>query len=256
MNCEQFSEITGVRCEPLPMRDGSDAVALHTPFAFFDGDGFEVYATRAGTQVHFFDDGLTLHWLRGMGFKVGDDRRRWAPIRNAASTYGVTLADDGTLETFVPFASAATGFARMVSALFAVDAWAREHAGMPQDAQWLIEEATMYLRAWKPSAVFVERPSAVVGFSGKAYTFPISLDGELIDALSPHPNATGGELRKLVDVRASAKNRDLGVRVILDDRRDPIAAAQEGAILGNLATVWTMTKLIQAAGVPALDRQH
>ena len=189
-------------------------------------------------------------------FKVGDDRRRWAPIRKAANAYGVTLADDGTLETFAPVTSAASGFARMVSALLAVDAWAREHSGMPQDAQWLIEEASMYLRAWKPGAVFVERPGAVVGFSGKAYSFPISLDGELIDALSPHPNATGGELRKLVDVRASAKNRELGVRVILDDRRDPAAAAQEGAILGNLATVWTMTKLIHAAGVPLSAQQH
>jgi hypothetical protein len=254
MKCEQLSELTGIRCEPLPMRDGSQAVALQTPFSFFDGDGFEVYAAAAGSQVHFFDDGLTLHWLRGTGFKIGDDRRRWAPIRSAAQPYGVALAEDGTLETFAPLANAAAGFARMISALLAVDTWARDHAGMPHDAQWLVEEAMMYLRAWKPKAVFVERPQPVMGMSGKPYAFQMSLDGELVDAIAPHPNATGGELRKLVDVRASVRNRDLDIRVILDDRRDPDAAAQEGAILGNLCNAWTMSKLILAAGAPALTQ--
>ena len=248
MKCEQFSELTGIRCESLPMRDGSSAVALQTPFAFFDGDGFEVYASAAGSQVHFFDDGLTMHWLRGTGFKVCDDRRRWAPIRNAAQPYGVALAEDGTLETFAPLANAAVGFARMISALLAIDRWARDHAGAPQDAQWLIEEAAMYLRAWKPKATFVERPAPVVGLSGRPYQFQMSLDGELIDAIAPHPNATGGELRKLVDVRASPRNRAVDIRVILDDRRDPVAADQEGAILANLSKVWAMSKLIDAAG--------
>jgi hypothetical protein len=254
MKCDQFQSLTGVRCETLPMRDGSDAVAIQTPFAFFDGDGVEVYAARVGNQVHFFDDGLTLHWLRGVGVKVGDQRRRWTPIRNAASQYGVSLSDDGTLETFCSILNPAAGFARMVSAVLAVDAWAREHAGASQDSQWLIEEASMYLRAWKPTAILSDRPEPVVGLSGKAYSFPLLFDGELIDALSPHPSATGGELRKLVDLRAAAGNKDLAIRIILDDRRDDAAAAQEGAILGNLATVWTMRRLIRAAGLPSVTQ--
>lgn len=248
MNCDAFALITGMRCEPMPMRDGSEAVALQTPFTFFDGDGVELFAAAHGPQVLFFDDGLTLHWLKGAGFKLGDDRRRWAPLRNAVQAYGVTLSEDGTLETFAPSANPAGGFARMVSAVLAVDGWAREHAGESQEPLWLVEEAAMYLRAWKPHAALSERPAPLVGLSGKAYAFQLAIDGEYVDAINPHPNATGGELRKLVDVRASATNRDARIRVVLDDRRDPDAALQEGAILGNLATTWTMSKLIRAAG--------
>jgi hypothetical protein len=33
------------------MRDGSAAIAVITPFTFFDGDGVEVFASSVGTQV-------------------------------------------------------------------------------------------------------------------------------------------------------------------------------------------------------------
>lgn len=250
MNCDQFESLIGMRCEPIPMRDGSGAVALHTPFTFFDGDGVEIYATSAGPGVQFFDDGLTLDWLRGAGFRVREDRRRWASIRKAVAPYGVSLSENGCIESFWPAEDAPTGFARTVSAILAVDAWAREHAGIPQEAQWLAEEVAMYLRAWKPRGEFSDRPGAVLGLSGRAHSFDMSLDDELIDAITPHPASTGGELRKLVDVRAIAANKGLAIRVVIDDRRDPDAAGQEAAILGNFAQTWPISRLIQAAGAP------
>lgn len=247
MNCEHFSALTGMRCEPVGTRTGDGAVALLTPFTFFDGDGIELFASSSGAQAHFFDDGSTMHWLHGLGLRLGDDRRRWAPVRNAAAAYGVTLADDGCLEAFAPLGSASVGFARMVSATLAIDAWARDHAGLPQDATWLAEEAAMYLRAWQPQKQLTEQPSPVAGLSGRAHSFHLRLGEELVDAISPSPGATGAELRKLVDVRALPSNSELQILVIVDDRRDQAAARQEGAIIGNFAKAWPMSRLIAVA---------
>lgn len=249
MNCEQFGTIVGMRCEPIPLRDGGEAISLQTPFTLFDGDGVELYAREVGAQVHLFDDGMTMNWLRGLGFKLRDDRRRWGAIRNAVAPYGVALAEDGCLEAYAPHQSASGAFARIVSAILAVDSWARENAGVPHESQWLAEEVALYLRAWKPRAMFSDRPEPLRGFSGRAHTFNMSLDGELIDAIVPHPSSTGGELRKLVDVRSVPIYRDTPIRVILDDRRDAEAAQQEGLILSSVAQTWTLTRLIQAAGV-------
>jgi len=108
----------------------------------------------------------------------------------------------------------------------------------------------MYLRAWRPDASVQMDPEPVVGFSGKTYSFQLALGQELIDTIAPHPNATGATLRKLVDLRNAPRNADLAIRVILDDRKQPEIAAQEASILGTLATTWTMTRLMAAAGVP------
>lgn len=249
MNCDHFAQITGMRCQPVPTRDGSEAIAVITPFTFFDGDGLELFACRhANGSVHLFDDGQTMHWLHSLGLRLGDDRRRWAPLRAAAEVYGIKLNHSGVLETIVSADQASTGFARMISAQLAIDGWAREHAGAAPEAQWLLEEAMLYLRTWKPNVPFTQEPDPVQGLSGKAHAFQVGLGNELIDTLAPHPNATGAELRKLVDVRSSPRNRDLEIRVILDDRRSPEAAKQEASILGNLATTWTMSRLIAAAG--------
>jgi Domain of unknown function DUF1828 len=251
MNCTNFSTLTGMRCEPVPMRDGSAAIAVITPFTFFDGDGVEVFASSVGTQVHLFDDGLTMHWLHSIGLRVGQDRRRWSALRAVAQTYGVHLGQDGCLQVLVAHDHASAGFARMVSAQLAIDAWAREHVGLPHAAQWLIEEASLYLRAWRPQVPLELDPLPVTGASGDHYRFHASKGVELIDAITPHRNTTSQELRKLVDVRRLASNAELQIRVILDDRRDAESAAKEAAILGSMATTWTMSKLIKAAGVAA-----
>jgi hypothetical protein len=57
-------------------------------------------------------------------------------------------------------------------------------------------------------------------------------------------------LRKLVDVRASSRNVELQIRVVIDDRRQPDRAAIEASILGRFAMTWPMTRLIAAAGGP------
>jgi hypothetical protein len=246
MNCDHFTTLTGMRCEPVPTRDGSAVIAVMTPFTFADGDGIEMFAEQVGGQFRLFDEGLTLLHLHSVGIRLGD-RRRWQPLRKAVQPHGVTLTDDGVLEGWAPLAEPGVGFARFTSALLSLAAWEREHQGLPMHGDWLVEEAKLYLRAWKPAAELVEKPEPLRGLSGRRHGFDFSLDGEYVDAISANGNSTGAELRKLVDLKHNPEHRNLQVRVIVDDRRVPDAAAEEVSILGRFAKAWTMSGLMAAA---------
>lgn len=248
MNCDQFSTLTGMRCEPQPTRDGSECIAVVTPFAFFDGAGLSIFASAADHQLHLSDEGLTLFWLMGLhGAAAFEDRRAWRPLRTALAPYGVTLDDNGTIQTISGVDKAPLAFARFVSGLLAVDAWARENANAPAAAT-LVDEAAMYLRAWRTDAV--SEPEPIVGFSGQAHQFALYQAGEYIDAIGPSKAASSSELRKLVDVKASAAHAALDIRVIVDDRRDADRAGVELSILGRFAKAWPMTRLIAASMAP------
>lgn len=245
MNCDHFSTLIGMRCEPQPTLDGSSCVAVVTPFRFYDGDGLTLFAFGQGGTVHLSDEGLTLSWLHGLGHRL-DDRRTWKPLRAALAPYEITLNDDGVIEVLAPIDTASLAFARMVSGLLAVDAWARESAGAGV-ASTLRDEAELYLRAWRPGVALLTDPEPVVGFSGAAHSFAFKLGDEYIDAIGGSPVASGAELRKLVDVRTSQSNAELEIRVIVDDRRSPERAATELAILGRFAKSWPMSALVRAA---------
>lgn len=250
MNCDFFSQLIGMRCEHQPARDGSACVAVVTPFSFFDGDGLSVFAFSAGDKVLLSDEGLTLFWLHGLGHRQLDDRRAWKPLRAAVARYGLTLDDDGCIETLAPASQAPGAFARMVSGLLALDAWARESAGAGTPLV-LKDEVALYLRAWRPKEAIHLDPEPVTGFSGLAHSFAMQQGGEYIDVIGPSQAASSAEIRKLADVRGSAQNAALDLRVIVDDRAQPDRAAIEVSILGRFAKAWPMTRLIAAAGGPA-----
>lgn len=148
MNCNHFEELIGMRCNPV-----GDAVEIITPFTMADGSGLEIFAQSRTPQVHFFDDGFTLMNLHSAGIHL-NDRRNWSPLITIADAHGVTLSDSGVFETLCPDASAAHGFARMVSTLLGVASWQREQFGVSQDSAWFVEEVAMYLKAWKPDAAY------------------------------------------------------------------------------------------------------
>lgn len=245
MTWDNLSTLTGMRCEPVPTRDGSAVIAVMTPFTFADGDCIEMFAEQVGNQVRLFDEGLTLLHLHTVGIRLGD-RRRWQPLRKAVQPHGVTLTDDGVLEAWAPMAESGVGFARFTSALLSLAAWEREHQGLPMVGDWLVEEAKLYLRAWKPDVELIEKPEPLRGLSGRRHGFDFHLDGEYVDAIAANGNSTGAQLRKLVDLKHNPEHRDLQVRVIVDDRRMPDAAAEEVSILGRVAKAWTMNGLISA----------
>ena len=247
MNCDQFANLIGMRCEPQPTRDGSPCVAVVTPFNFFDGDGLSIFAFGTGDKVLLSDEGQTLSWLHGLGHRGLDDRRVWKPLRSALGHYGVTLDDDGTIEILAPLNRAPAAFAHLVSGLLAIDAWARDAANVPAPLL-LKEEAALHLRAWRPGVPVEIDPAPILGMSGAAHTFALQQGSEFIDVIGPSQASSAAEARKLLDIRSSARNAALDIRVIVDDRRHPERAGTEIAILGRLARAWPMSRLIRASG--------
>lgn len=242
MNCENFQELIGMRCNPI-----GDAVSVVTPFTFDDGDALEIFAQAHGPQVHFFDDGFTLFHLHSSGIHLRD-KKQWRSLRNIAEANGVSLSEDGVFETLCATDHASAGFARLVSALLGVSAWAREQTGISQDAAWFVDEVALYLHAWKPAAAFIEKPT-IKGFSGRSLTFHFQVGNMLVDAIQPHGASTGAVLRKIVDMSTSTMAAPNEVLVVVDDRGPKAESAkQELEIIGRVATAWPMTSLIQAAG--------
>ena len=242
MNCENFQELIGMRCNPV-----GEAVEVLTPFTFADGDGLDVFAQAHGSQVHFFDDGFTLMHLHGVGIDLGNDQKRWRPLRSIAEANSANLSDQGVFETLCPTEAASLGFARLVSTLLGVAAWERDQIGVAQDPAWFIDEVAMYLKAWKPIEKLIESPS-VRGLSRRTLKFNFQLGNQYIDAIQPHGISTGAELRKIVDLNAGPLGMHSNVLVVVDDRLQPDAAKQEIGILGRVAEAWPMTGLIAASG--------
>ena len=240
MNCENFEQLIGMRCNPI-----GDAVGVITPFAFSDGDGIEVFAQQAGSQVHFFDDGFTLMHLHGVGIDL-TDTKRWQPLRAIADIYGTTLNKQGVFEVLWPTENAAHGFARLVSTLLGVASWEREQVGVSQDSSWLVDEVAMYMKQWKPGIAVNPKPPAVKGFSGKMLAFDLEVGGQFVDAINPRGQSTNAAIRKFVELNTGETNREY--LVVVDDRTNPEAARQEVEIIGQVGVEWPMSKLIKASG--------
>lgn len=245
MNCQHFQHLTGMRCEPMETRDGSEMVAVYSPFTFADGGAIEVFAALEGDHIHLSDEGTTLLHLRSVGLPVSN-KRKWSPLKSAIKPYGASLTDDGTFELIAPAtsASAGTGFARFMSALISVANWEREHVGLPMGPDLFKEEVAMHLRSWKPQLELRSKPSPLLGLSGKKHSFDFQFGSEYVDAIAANGTSTGAELRKVLDVRGSPEFSQLEVRVVVDDRRDPRAAADEIGILGKVVRAWPMSALI------------
>lgn len=238
MNCENFSNLVGMRCSSI-----GDAVEVITPFTFADGGGLEVFAQARGPQVHFFDDGFTMMHLSSVGIELGVNKKRWSPLKNIADSYGVSLSEKGVFETLVPTENASIGFAKMISTLLGVDAWARTQAGVSQDSAWLVDEVALYLRAWKPQAGLIAKPAPIKSRSGRSLKFDFQFENQYVDAIQPHSISTGSELSKIVDAPENVE-----IMVIVDDRLNAEKAKQEMEIIGRIGIAWSMSSLISASG--------
>lgn len=246
MNCDLFQQLTAMRCEPMETRDGSEVIAVYSPFTFADGGAIEIFASTSAGYLHLFDEGTTLLHLRSVGLPVGD-KRRWQPLKQAVQPYGASLTDDGAFEMIAPPHLASVAFARFTSALLAVAAWEREHIGQTMPAETLRQEVAMHLRSWKPDWHLTAKPDPLQGLSGKRHSFDYRFGAEYVDAITANGNSTGAELRKIIDVKSAAAFQDLDIRVIVDDRRDRQAAEDEIRILGRVARAWPMSSLIASS---------
>lgn len=245
MICNQLSSILGFACEPLS--DDGTVAMIDTSFKFEDGDSLPVFVELVGeTRVRFFDDGELIFHLSGRGMKF-DNKNRLRPIKAALERSGVDLTESGEVEVWGDLDSAPQVFARYLSALLRVVDWEHDQAGISTDVSVLVDEVAGYLRAWKPQAELRREPTRV-GTSGQTYKLDFELDGELIVAITSHPNSTSSALRKVVDIVSAPGNNGVKFRIIIDDRPDHVAAEHEASILAAVATVWPLTSLIERSG--------
>lgn len=100
MNCDQFQELIGMRCNQI-----GEAVEVITPFSFADGDAIEIFAQTHGPQVLFFDDGFTLEHLNsiGIGAPYKHGTRRVFPKKFPFSIVCRELAAELVILAIAPF---------------------------------------------------------------------------------------------------------------------------------------------------------
>ena len=243
MNCTAIANQLAFDCTPLTGVRGEAVYELGTSFSFDDGTAICVYVIDRHPFVELNDDALALHHLSSLGLDPWS-HRRMAALRERTHPFGVTICDNGALSLLAPEDQLAWQVPRFISAELALADWAREQVGSTEEARNLSDEVEMYLRAWRPRAELSRNPKQR-GISGHEHRFDFLQDGELIDVITPHHNATGGLMRKLGDVLNAGDEHTPKVRVIVDDRTDPIRASVEMQIIASLAKAMPLTKLIE-----------
>lgn len=249
MICSKISEMIGFECHPLS-DDGSVAM-IDTPFVFADGDGIPVFVERLENHVRFFDDGNVILHFRGRGVTL-DDHRHTRFLKNLSEPNGVQLNDMGELEIWARADEAPAAFARYMSTLLAVCAWEVNQTGAYTDTSLFLDEVTMCLRAWKPSAS-IEEGMDYTGVSGQVYRMDLQFDGRAVLAIGTHPATVSTTARKLLDISAATDNAKLDVLVVIDDRHDPDLAKREGLVLESVSSVLMMTRLEKNANTSRLQ---
>jgi len=246
MICDSLFQTIGIACHPLS-EDGSVAM-LETAFTFADGDPLPVFVEKTAGQIRFFDDGGVLMHFRGRGIRVDDSRQ--TRFLGSAQALGAALSDTGDLEIWAKADDAPQAFANYVAALLSITAWEREHEGTTVDLASFIEEVGDCLRRIGPSEN-VEPSPEYVGVSGHVYKLDYDFNGKAVIAITTHNASVSSAVKKLVDIRSKPENRDFEVFIILDDRLDREAAANESRLLNAVGNVWMMTDLRQQAGLVA-----
>lgn len=245
MICSKISEVLGIVCHPLN-EDGSVAM-LETPFVFEDGGRMPVFLEKMGRQVRFFDDGRTVTHFYGRGISI-EGARQTRFIKGAAESNGVSLNDKGVIEIWALEEEAPVAFAKYMATMTQLAGWEKDQIGQSTDASILISEVAQCLQAWRPNSNITESPE-YKGISGQRYKLDLNFDGEGVIAISPHHVAVSAAIKKLLDIKSSPAYADLKIMAIIDDRQDSKAAKREGLIMDALATVWTMSRLEEKAGV-------
>jgi len=239
MICELLQSLVRFDCTPIRSINGEDGVEIGTPFSFVDGSAIVIYGFNQNEKTLFSDNGETLMHLASSGISI----KKTSFLRDIVSKFGLTLTDDGDIRILVNNDQSQHALATTISAILAVVEWEREQLGLSENVKNLVEEALLYLQAWKPNST-IKRNQKLKGQSRKEHTFDFHIDNEYIDVISASPIATGASMRKIGDI-LNSENLGSGVlRVIIDDREDPDRANIEKQILGSMCKAMTFTSLI------------
>ena len=156
MICDNIAHSLGFSCSVI--NDDGTVAYVSTPFKFADGDPVPVYMQVVGQRIRFFDDGEVLLHFKGRGLSLLD-RRQVRFVVRSAERHGTTYSDEWVLEAIGNTAEAQDVFRRYMSALLDICTWEIENEGTDEDAELLVEEAVMAIRAAKPSGADRARPT-------------------------------------------------------------------------------------------------
>lgn len=245
IDCDWATALTRYDCRPVKGLHGESALEIATPFSLPGGAPLVLYIVEHGTHVLISDNGDTLFHLAGIGIDVSHGMRLRG-LRELVGPYGITLDTKGDLRALVLPAQAPYHFARAVTGLIAVAAWAAEQVDAEIEEVDLISEAIPYIVARDPEAELV-RWQKVKGATSTTYSFDVRHGRDLIDVIGPAAQSTGGVLRKVADVQNGPFLNGWRPLIIVDDRKHPVKARHEIGILGGITRAQSFTKLMESA---------
>lgn len=130
MITKNVSSLLGLACHYLE-NDGSVAV-IDTPFVFEDGDSIPIYVEEVGDRLRFCDNGELIWHFMGRGVPL-DEPASANFMREIVATRGARLNNDGELEVWSDARDAPVGFARYISAVFAMVDWEYEQVALSEE---------------------------------------------------------------------------------------------------------------------------
>lgn len=244
LNCEWAQTLTRYDCKPVRGMRGELGLRIGTPFNLPDDAAIILYIIQAGDDhLKISDNGDTFAHLSALGLDLNHHAKVRA-LRDLVMPHGLTLGDEGDFKLLTQNKNAAWNFARSVTALLAVAQWARGQMNDSTVEHDLLAEAEPYILARNPS-VKVKRRVHVRGASAVDHIFDFGHGNEVIDVISPSPQATGGAMRKVGDVLNGPFSETYSPLIIVDDRTDPHKAENEIGILASLVRAQPFSALVK-----------
>jgi hypothetical protein len=243
LSCEWAQTLTRYDCQPVRGIRGELGLRIGTPFSLPDDAAITLYIIEAGDgHLVISDNGDTFAHLSALGLDLNHHSKSRV-LRDIVKAQGVTLGEEGDFKLLTQKKNAPWNFARSITALLAVAQWAREQMSEVPVGHDLVAEAEPYILARNP-AVQIERRVHVRGASMADHIFDFGHGSDVIDIISPSPQATGGAMRKVGDVLNGPFADTYLPLIIVDDRTEPRKAENEIGILASLVRTQSFSSLV------------
>lgn len=243
MNIQAMTEQFGFNCHILDENSGISLI--ETPFNFFDGEPLPIYTQEINSIIRLFDGGETLLHFAKRGLDL-NKIKGMAFINTLIEPFGVTLTSSGELEIFSEFQNSRQTFSKFIYAMFAITNWEYEQDGKSIDDSILVEEVAMYFKTAYPNENQMVS-GEFTGISGHRYKFDFIHGDKAVLAISTHHAAVASAIKKIVDINLSDAEPQIKPFIVIDDRKNRIAAINETKVLSALAQVMSLTTLEKKA---------